>query len=129
MYAVRNLFVAVIALAVVQVALNQTARGDDTLSLTGRWSGDWTNSLGESGTSTLKLREDEDGNLTGSWDGIDVTGKRSNGTAIELQGQNGKRSYQLTASVNNGVIKMRYIVTRLDTNGSYDGKVTLTRNK
>jgi hypothetical protein len=122
MYAIRNLLVAVVVLAVVQVA-----RADDTLSLTGRWAGDWSNSLGESGKSTLTLREDEDGGLTGTWDGVDVTGKRTNGNTIELQGKNEKRSYQLTATVKNGVIKMKYVVTRLDSDGSYDGKVTLTK--
>ena len=123
MYAIRNLLTAVVALALVQAA-----RADDKVAFAGKWAGTWSNSLGETGDDTLTLTEDEDGNLTGTWTGdVPVSGSRTNRNSFELKGKTKNRSYQITGAVKNGVLNLKYVVTRLNMDGSYDGKATLKR--
>jgi hypothetical protein len=120
--------VTMVALAAVTFAsLATCVHAQDTTSFAGKWAGPWTNSLGEKGDSNLKLTEDADGVLTGTWDGVKVKGERINKNTIELRGKNETRSYQLTCTVKGGKMEMKYVVTRLNMEGSYDGKATLTR--
>lgn len=98
----------------------------DRPTLGGKWSGPWTNSLGEKGVSTLKLSEDSAGKLRGIWDGIEVSGKRTDRNTIELQGKTKTRSYQVTGTITDGTMTLKYVATRLDADGSYDGQSTLT---
>ena len=105
------------------------ARGQETTSFAGKWSGPWINSLGEKGQSELKLTEDGDGTLTGIWDNVKMTGKRINTNTVELSGKTETRSYQITATINDGKMTLKYIVTRLDMEGAYNGSATLMRVK
>lgn len=119
---IRSLLVAVLV-----VGLATCASAQDPINIAGKWSGPWSNSLGEKGESSLKLGEDADGLIAGTWDGVKVQGKRINRNTVELRGKNETRSYQLTCTVTDGRMQMRYVVTRLNMEGSYDGKATLTR--
>jgi hypothetical protein len=97
---------------------------------TGRWEGEWRNSLGESGTDSLALREDREGTLNGLWTGeIEVSGNRINADSIELRGRTATRSYQITATLDRDRDEMhlKYIVTRLNAGGSYQGASRLLR--
>src|SRR5688572_17343277 len=96
-----NLF-RYVAGAFLVLAVTTLVSAADTVSLAGKWTGNWTNSLGEKGKSTLDLSEDANGNLSGTWDGVKVTGKRVNKNTIEMKGKNEKRSYQLTITVKDG---------------------------
>ncbi len=99
---------------------------DSTVS--GRWTGSWSNELGDKGVDAIELAEDQAGNISGLWSGtISVSGKRVNQDTIELSGQTPMRSYQATATVLGGQMTLTYIVTRLDEGGSYQGTSTLSR--
>jgi hypothetical protein len=99
------------------------------VSFAGKWSGRWANSLGEKGESKLELTEGRDGKVTGTWDGIEVTGKRINKNTIELQGRTKEGSYQMTGTISGGEFTLKYLVARLDKDGSYDGKATYSRDR
>lgn len=120
-------FCLVCGLALVGMTLSTPWATAQDVSFAGKWSGPWSNSLGEEGESSLKLAEDADGKLSGVWDGVQVKGERINKNTIELRGKNAKRSYQLTCTVSEGKMQVKYVVTRLDSEGSYDGKATLTK--
>jgi hypothetical protein len=106
----------------------QVAHAQDAVDFAGRWSGTWTNSLGERGDDTLTLTEDDEGNLSGRWSGtVDVRGRRVNRNTIELRGRTQSRSYQITATIAEGSLSMKYLVSRLDADGSYDGSSRFTR--
>ena len=125
---IRNIVSAAAALAVLVVV--QTARADDKVAFAGSWSGTWSNSVNQSGDDTLVLTEDADGNLSGKWTGeVDVTGMRINRNSFELKAKTAKRSYQITGTIKDGTMTMKYIVTRLDSDGTYNGKSTLTADK
>jgi hypothetical protein len=111
----------------IAIGLAAAAAAQDTASFAGKWSGSWTNSVGENGNSSLKLSEDADGILTGTWDGVEVKDERINKNTIELRGKNATRSYQLTCTVTGRTMSMKYVVTRLNMDGSYDGRATLKR--
>ena len=100
---------------------------DEWRSVAGEWRGHYTNSVGEEGESELSLREDSHGNLSGTWDGILVRGDRINGNAIELRARTEKRSYQITGTREARAMVLRYLVTRLDSSGVYDGTARLHR--
>jgi hypothetical protein len=117
-------------LGVLVVLLSTTAlvSGQDTVSFAGKWAGKWHNSLGETGTDTLDLKEDEEGKVSGTWtEGIRVTGKRVNKNTIEFQAKTTTLSYQATATVKGGTMTVKYLATRLGTEGAYDGSATLKR--
>jgi hypothetical protein len=100
----------------------------DKVSFAGKWKGEWKNSAGETGRDTLALREDSDGSLSGKWTGdVALTGRRVNRNTLELRGATRTRSYQLTATVQGGVMTLKYLVTRLDAEGAYDGESILQR--
>lgn len=115
--------------AIVILALVCTAFGSDRESFAGKWTGQWSNSLGERGDDSLVLTEDSNGKLSGVWtDEVAVSGKRINRNTIELQGQTAARSYQITATVIGNEMVMKYMATRLNSSGSYDGQSRLIRN-
>jgi hypothetical protein len=101
-----------------------------TGAFTGRWEGEWRNSLGETGADSLALREDPDGTLNGIWTSeIEVSGNRINANTVELRGRTATRSYQITATLNRekNELELIYIFTRLNTSGSYQGSSRLYR--
>jgi hypothetical protein len=101
---------------------------DGPVVFAGKWTGQWSNSLGETGKDSLVLTEDKDGNVSGTWtEMVELKGKRVNPTTVELNGKTDKRSYQLTATVQDGVMHVKYVVTRLNMQGSYDGQATLKK--
>ena len=88
----------------------------------GNWTGTWSNSVGESGTETLYLKESSDGTFTGSWDGIEVTGKRQGDNEILFQGSTSRRAYRVIGRITNLELRLSYSVRRLDSEGSYYGQ-------
>lgn len=126
MYALRSGLIALAILVLTHTAVS--AR--DAKSFAGRWVGHWSNSLGERGDDSLVLREDADGNISGIWTNeVHVSGQRINRNTIELTGQTSARSYQITATIEGGVMTLKYIATRLDSDGSYQGRSTFTRSR
>ena len=96
----------------------------------GKWEGEWRNSLGERGEDSLVLREHRDGTLHGIWTGeIEVSGSRINPNTVELRGQTAARSYQITATLDmdRDEMHLKYIVTRMNAGGSYHGSSRLYR--
>jgi hypothetical protein len=94
---------------------------------TGTWQGTWSNNLGENGADSLVLTEGPGGNLAGTWSGtILVNGRRSGPAAMTLQGRTSTRSYQINGTIRGNVLSLRYIVSRLDRRGTYNGQSTLT---
>ncbi len=115
-------------LVMVILALISPANALETVTFAGRWTGQWSNSLGESGADSLVLSENEDGKLSGAWTGtVEVSGNRVNTNTAELRGRTNLRSYQITATVKADEVALNYTVTRLDSPGSYHGKALLTR--
>ena len=106
-----------------------TARAQDHAVFVGRWTGDWKNSLGDSGKSTLDLNRSGPTRFSGTWDGVPVSGRRTNPNSVELDGRTKARSYRITLTVRNGTMDLTYIVTRLDSSGSYTGSSTLRRDR
>lgn len=104
------------------------AKAQDRIDFAGTWSGTWWNSTGQNGALTMRLSEDSAGRLNGNWDDVKVTGNRTNNTTLELRGTNPTRSYHYTATIHNGKMRIKYVATRLDADGFYDGGCTLTRD-
>lgn len=95
------------------------------VKLSGRWQGSWMNSLGESGKDSLELKEDAEGNLSGTWSGnIAVTGVRSSANQFVLKGKTATRAYRANGFIQAGTLKLTYVVERLDSKGSYHGEST-----
>jgi hypothetical protein len=122
-------WIAFLLFVVLGCATSMPALADDDewRNVAGEWRSHYTNSVGDEGKSALSLHEDSHGNLSGTWDGIPVRGDRINGNAIELRGRNDKRSYQITGTREGRVMILRYLVTRLDSSGVYDGTAKLRR--
>jgi hypothetical protein len=100
-----------------------------TAGIAGTWFGTWKNKLGEKGSSTLVLAEGPDGNLSGVWDKVKVTGRWLNKNTIKLTGKTDTRSYQLTGTVNENQIILKYVSERLNARGSYEGEAIFLRGK
>jgi hypothetical protein len=95
----------------------------------GAWHGTWSNNLGEKGADSLALTEGANGNLSGTWSGtILVSGRRTGPGSLTLQGGTSTRSYRISGTLRGNILSLRYIVTRLDMGGTYQGESTLTRN-
>jgi hypothetical protein len=91
----------------------------------GKWNGSWVNSLGERGDDSLVLAEDASGNLSGLWSGdVPVTGRRTTASTAELRGRTSTRSYQITLTASGGTLTLRYVATRLNAPGSYEGQAS-----
>lgn len=116
-----------LAVAMVWAAGAGVVLSQDAASFAGQWAGNWRNSLGEKGNSSITLSENSSGQISGTWDGVSVYGKRSNKTAFELTGKNKERSYQMTGTLESGLLTLKYTVTRLNMDGSYSGEATLKR--
>jgi hypothetical protein len=100
----------------------------DWVPFAGKWYGRWSNNLGESGDDSLVLKEDQNGNISGVWTNeVSVSGRRINGSTIELQGWTATRSYQMTVTATGNEITMQYTATRLNSSGSYRGTARLFR--
>jgi hypothetical protein len=96
----------------------------------GKWKGEWKNSLGESGPDSLVLKEHDNGLVKGLWTGeVEVSGSRINANSIQLRGKTATRSYQITATLDEDKDEMdlKYMVTRLNAEGSYYGSSKLYR--
>jgi len=99
-------------------------------SVSGMWTGTWTNSVGEKQKDSLLLEEKTDGTISGTWSGnIRISGRRINATTLEVSGRTATRDYQVKATLQGAVMTLDYIVQRLDAAGSYRGTSTLTREK
>ena len=121
---------AMVLLAALACVTSTPAAADDDAwrSVAGEWRGHYQNSTGGEGASTLTLREDAEGHLRGSWDGVSVRGRRISGDSIELRGRTEKRSYQITGTREGRAMVLKYLTTRLDSKGSYDGSARLHRH-
>jgi len=96
--------------------------------LTEKWTGPWTNSLGEHGDDTLEITDDGAGNIQGLWSGtINVTGQWLNKTSIKFSGRTSTRDYQVQGTIQGDTLILNYTATRLDTSGTYSGEEKLTR--
>jgi hypothetical protein len=98
-------------------------------SFEGDWVGYWRNSLGETGSDSLWLVESRDGQLHGTWTGdTRVWGQQTGENSMHLNGQrnDGNRSYDIIAHMNNGEMELHYFATRPD-GSTYDGSSRLHR--
>lgn len=92
-------------------------------SLTGNWTGTWTNTVGETGPDQLSLQEEASGNLSGTWSGnIPVQGHRLSANQIELSGSNANRAFTIRGEFQGGELILRYTARRLNAPGSYTGE-------
>jgi hypothetical protein len=95
---------------------------------TEKWSGTWTNSLGEKGNDTLEISTDSAGNIKGVWSGnINITGQWSDSSNLKFSGQTTTRDYQVTGKIENNILILNYTATRLNTSGTYTGEEKLTK--
>ena len=105
-------------------------RADSGTTFGGRWTGHWTNSVGETGDDTLELVEDTARNLHGTWSGnVEVTGRQTDAATLALHARTPTRDYQITGTFRGDVLTIKYVATRLDRPGSYAGESTFTRVK
>jgi hypothetical protein len=105
-------------------------RAEPGTTFGGRWTGRWTNSVGETGDDTLDLVEDSARNLRGTWSGnVDVAGRQTDAASLALHARTKTRDYQITGSLRGEVLTMKYVATRLDQPGSYAGQSTFSRVK
>jgi hypothetical protein len=99
-------------------------------SVSGMWTGTWTNSVGEKQTDSLSIEEKADGTVSGTWSGnIRISGRRTSATTLEFNGRTATRNYQVTATLQGGSMTLDYVAHRLDTSGSYRGRSTMTREQ
>ena len=92
----------------------------------GRWSGSWTNNKGESGTSTINIREDA-GTITGDEDGWVIENGRLSGkvlTWMYRNQSNGCRDYYVRWEIAaaGGTANGTYTVTDRCEGKTYTGK-------
>jgi len=93
-----------------------------------KWSGSWTNSLGEKGNDTLGITTDSAGNIKGVWSGdISIAGQWSDSSNLKFSGRTTARDYQVTGKIEKDILVLNYTATRLDTSGTYTGEEKLTR--
>lgn len=108
--------------------LPQAASSKSRPSLTGAWSGTWSNTVGESGPDQLTLQEDSSGNLSGTWSGnIPVRGRWISAEQIELSGSNPTRAFTIHGEFRDGELVLRYTARRLNASGSYTGESRFRR--
>jgi hypothetical protein len=92
-----------------------------------KWSGTWTNSLGENGGDTLVISSTSSGKITGTWSGnINVTGQWLDKSSLKFSGRTDTRDYQVTGKLQNGTLTLNYTATRLNSSGTYTGEEKLT---
>lgn len=100
-------------------------------SFSGRWTGTYHNSLGDSGQSTLTLKEDGD-KITGDFDGLPITNANRDGAVVrwssrtESNGKWGPTKYFVEITlVGAGKIKCTYKAE--SEKGNYSGSIDYTR--
>ena len=122
-----NLRRILIIVALVSLALPFTAFAQGG-GFAGKWTGEWSNSLGEYGNDSLVLSEDANGNLRGLWsDDVPVSGQITGSNTASLVGQTATRAYDIWARVDGDRMTLQYTATRLDAAGSYSGESRFTR--
>jgi len=94
----------------------------------GEWKGNYQNTVGETGKTTLKLLAQSDGSLRGTWDGVEVAGSHVTMREIELRGQNATRYYEMSVTIGQNGLIMNYRALRLNAPGSYEGKAHYERS-
>jgi hypothetical protein len=110
------------------VAAAPVPRLSAPIRIAGSWTGTWENSLGETGTETLVLKEDSEGNLSGVWwDVLRIKGKRLDSHRFVFEGATETRAYQSVARFQGNQLIITYTATRLDEGGTYTGKSVLQR--
>ena len=93
-----------------------------------KWSGTWTNSLGENGDDTLEITTDSAGNIKGVWSGnIKIIGKWSDSSNLQFSGRTTIRDYQVTGKTENNILILNYTATRLNSSGTYTGEEKLSQ--
>lgn len=93
----------------------------------GKWSGTWSNSANESGTSSLVLSRRSDGSFAGAWDKVPVVGHVQDDGGMKLTGANTSRSYELTGRIDAGALYLNYLATNLSTTANYRGSCELRK--
>jgi len=94
----------------------------------GKWTGEWSNSLGESGNDSLVLSEEANGNLSGLWSNeVTVSGQLTGSDTASLVGQTATRDYRIRARVEGDRMTLTYSAARLNAEGSYNGESRFTR--
>ena len=97
-------------------------------SLSGKWAGPWTNSLGEHGTDTLDITDTATGFFQGMWAGnIPVMGQWLTENSLKFSGKTDTRDYMVQGSLQGDTLILSYTAKRLNTSGTYTGEEKLTR--
>jgi hypothetical protein len=97
-------------------------------SFAGKWNGNYANSTGERGNDSLTLAEGPDGHISGMWTGtIPIRGQRTGSNSARFTAGTAKRAYQLTATLFDGLLVVKYTATRLDSSGTYKGESRFRR--
>lgn len=96
-------------------------------SVSGAWSGHYENSTGERAASALSLTEDAAGAVSGTWDGVAMSGARLGGTAVCLEGHTPQRAYHMVVEVRPDGLFASYAADR-STGGRYYGWCALARS-
>jgi hypothetical protein len=93
----------------------------------GKWTGTWTNSLGEHGNETLEISDGTEGNFSGLWSGsINISGKWTGRSSMNFSGKTDTRSYEAEGTILGNTLTIKYTATRLNSSGTYTGEEKLT---
>ncbi|QEL16665.1 hypothetical protein [Limnoglobus roseus] len=96
-------------------------------SFNGYWTGQHSNSDGWKGYGKLTLTEDGDGAISGTWFATKVSGRREGKKTSVLRGKDDGQSMQLNCTIEGGVMKIEYSVTKGSGETAYTGKSNLRR--
>ena len=104
-------------------------------SLLGKWSGQWSNSMGERGADSLELRQDSGGELhgvwssyyEGKWSTLYPSGRCLNATQFRLEARTSTRLYKIEGQLDGATLVLKYQATRLNGPGGYSGESHFTR--
>jgi hypothetical protein len=97
-------------------------------NINGYWTGTWNNSLGQSGTDTLRIADPHSGSFTGVWSGATIiSGQWLTNNTFQFNAYTPTRTYQVQGSVQGLVMSLTYTAIRLDSTGSYTGQEKLNR--
>lgn len=121
----KDLQLQVAFLALVFVAICAPAWSAERF--TGTWKGEWSNSLGDSGTSELKLSEDSNGSIRGNWDEVKLSGDRTGNDGCKLSGRSGANVYAIQLRMEESKLVLEYSVEKSDGTSGYSGKSVLEK--
>jgi hypothetical protein len=97
-------------------------------NINGYWTGTWNNSLGQSGTETLRIADSRNGSFTGVWSGATaISGRWLTNNTFQFNAFTPTRTYQVQGSVQGLAMSLTYTATPLDSTGSYTGQEKLNR--